>query len=180
MAFSIMEKCKPKEIIFSILFLIFCVNLMAQTTKVRKEGVVVFNRPFFKNCAILMQDTALSGNRFNNWFDIANDDNRTINPKITVLYPAFIIDSNLFLDCEARLLKSDSTILYYNYSKDRLQDIVTKYIRLYIGYIDLGNRKNVVIQFLTRNEFEKLKYIYSNELFLMARKKNLRFAIIKL
>lgn len=94
-----------------------------------------------------MQDTSLSGNRFNNWFNIPKSNNYTTNPPKTILYPAFIIDSSLFSVIEARLLNNDSNIVYYNYPSGLRLNQITKYIRLYIGYLDEQGNINVVIQF---------------------------------
>lgn len=150
-----------------------------------EKGMVLYNKPFFKYFAILMQDTSLSGNRFDNWFDMPRNKFFTSNPETTVHYPAFIIDSTLFFLCDRRLLNSDSTVKYYSYPKypknnDKLKRNVRKYIRLYIGYVDSSGPKKIVVQFITPKEFKRMEHVYSEELFLIVNQKRLRFAIIEL
>ena len=173
------------KIIFSLAFIIFGVPLFSQPFQLDKKGMIVFNKPSFKHFAILMQDTTLSGNRFDNWFDMPRNKYFTTNPKKTVQYPAFIVDSALFFRCEEKLLNPDSAVKFYSYPKypsnnDKLKKNVKKYIRLYIGYIDGSGDKKVVVQFIKPKEFKKMEHIYSKELFLIANQKKLRFAIIQL
>lgn len=144
-----------------------------------KKGIIIYNDKCCKYFAILMQDTTLSGNRFDNWFELPVEGNHTVNPKNIIQLPAFIIDSTLFLRCEARLQKGDSSITFYDYSKENLKSNLTKYIRLYIGYIDTSSQLNVVVQFLTKKEYKKNERMYSKELSLLALQRNLRFAILK-
>lgn len=179
-------RCVMSFIVF-ILLMSFCCIKVARSQdldKFQNKGTVIYNKPFFKNFAILMQDTSLSGNRFDNWFDMPRNKYFTTNPKTTVQYPAFIVDSALFLRSEEKLLHPDSTVEFYSYPKypknnDKLKRNVKKYIRLYIGYIDGSGHKKVVVQFIKPKEFRKMEYIYSKELFLIANQKKLRFAIIQ-
>lgn len=164
----------------------FAKNIKSQESVTHeKKGTVLYNKPFFKYFAILMQDTTLSGNRFDNWFDAPGKNEYLTNPKGRIVLPAFIIDSALFFKCEERLLSPDSTVEFYSYPKypknnNKLKKNVKKYIRLYIGYIDGSGHKKVVVQFITPKEFEKMEHTYSKELFLIVYQKKLRFAIIQL
>ena len=144
-----------------------------------KKGIIIYNGTCCKYFAILMQDTTLSGNRFDNGFDLGTNKNYSNTASNNFRLPAFIIDSTLFLRCEARLQKGDSSITFYDYSKENLISNLRKYIRLYIGYIDTSNQLNVVVQFLTKKEYKKNERMYSKELSLLALQRNLRFAILK-
>lgn len=169
-----------KIIVFILFFLLFGINhSFCQASNSGKNGFVIFNRPTFKCFAILMQDTTLSGNRFDNWFDMQHNNKASVSPQVTAKHPAFIVDSFLFKRCEEKLLHPDSSVNFYNYSNDHLKENLTKYIRLYIGYIDSYGYKNIVAQFLKPREFKKKEYIYNKELFLVAKQKKLRFAIIR-
>lgn len=170
-----------KIIVYILVLLLSGINRsFCQSSHFDKKGIIVFNRPKFKHFAILMQDTTLSGNRFDNWFDIQHNNKVSINPQATIKHPAFIVDSCLFETCEKKLLHPDSSIAFYNYSNNHLKENITKYIRLYIGYIDSDGNRKVVIQFLKPKEFKKKKYIYNKELFLVANQKKLRFAVIRI
>lgn len=174
-----------KEIILSLVLIIFGVHLFSQSLQLNKKGMIVSNKPSFKQFAVLMQDTTLNGNRFDNWFDAPEKNEYLTNPKGRITLPAFIVDSVLFFRCEERLLSPDSTVEFYSYPKypsnnNKLKENVKKYIRLYIGYIDGSGDKKVVVQFIKPKEFKKMEHIYSKELFLIANQKKLRFAIIQL
>lgn len=143
-----------------------------------KKGIIIYTDKCCKTFAILMQDTTLSGNRFDYRFDLANNKNyNTLSNNF--LLPAFIIDSTLLLKCETRLQKGDSSITFYDYAKDNFKSNPKKYIRLYIGYIDTSGQINVVVQFVTKKEYNKNEKMYSKELSLLALQRNLRFAILK-
>lgn len=164
-----------------ICFLLFYNSILfGQPTKVKVKGVVCFNKPYYKYNALLMQDTSLSGNRFYNWFNINTKNQQFSYPKKEIKYYAFIIDSSTFLFCEEKLKKSDSSIVYFNCSDDAFQNNISKYIRLYMGFFDENNKKNVVVQFVRPKQFKKYQQIFECELFLLAQLKNLRYAIIKL
>jgi len=173
-----------KSLIFFILtfFVLFLSRGNCQSSKEvasQKNGIIISKNKFYKHFAILMQDTFLSGNRFDNWFELQVENNQSINPKNSILFPAFIIDSALFLKCETMLHDGDSSITFYDYSKQNLKISIRNYIRLYIGYIDGSSQLKVVVQFLTKQEYKKNEKIYRKELSLLALQKNLRFAILK-
>jgi hypothetical protein len=92
-------------IVFMLLMNFCCVKVARSQdlNKFRNKGTVIYNKPFFKNFAILMQDTSLSGNRFDSWFDMPGNQYFTTNPKTTVQYPAFIVDSALFFRSEEKV-----------------------------------------------------------------------------
>ena len=144
-----------------------------------KKGIIIYNGKSCKYFAILMQDTTLSGNRFDNSFNLGTHKNYSNTAFNNLRLPAFIIDSTLFLRCETRLQKGDTSITFYDYAKENLKSNLTKYIRLYIGYTDTSGQLNVVVQFLTKKEYKKNEGMYSEELSLLALQRNLRFAIIK-
>ena len=174
-----------KRIIWFLVLIILGVYSFAQSGQSNKKGLIVFNKPSFKYFAVLMQDTTLSGNRFDNWFDAPEKNEYWTNPKGNIILPALVVDSALFLKCEEKLLNPHSTVKFYSYPKypsnnDKLRENVKKYIRLYIGYIDGSGHKKVVVQFIKPKEFTKMKHIYSKELFLIVHQKKLRFAIIQL
>jgi hypothetical protein len=58
--------------------------------------------------------------------------------------------------------------------------LTKKNIRLYVGYIDDKGNRNIVVQFISLNEFKKRQQIYSNELFLVVPSKELHFAVINI
>lgn len=156
-----------------------CIYGQVMKGTLHKKGIIVHNSSFSKHFVVLMQDTMLSGNRFDNWFGLSVEGSRTVNPKTTIQLPAFIIDSALLVKSEERLLQNDSSVTFYNYLKCMLTKKLKKYIHLYAGYLDTACQLNVVVQFVTLKEYKKDKNIYSQELWLMAQQKTLRFAVIK-
>lgn len=173
------------KLICTLIFVIFSGNTFSQSFQLDKAGIVVFNKPSFKHFAILMQDTTLgNGNRIDSWWDSPKNDKNWQNQKLFTL-PAFILDNALFVKCDEKLIYPDSTVAFYNYpdfpnKNDKLRKNIKKYIRLYIGYIDISGQRKIVVQFITPKEFKKMQHIYCKELFLVAHQKNLRYAVIKL
>ena len=164
-----------------ILFIVMscCIYSQAVNDTIRKKGVIVHNRSFSRHFVVLMQDSSLSGNRFDNRFDSPAEINQSINPQRPVLLPVFIIDSSILLKSEEKLLSHDTSVTFYNYSKDKLQKRLKRYIHLYIGYIDSTGTLKVVVQFVTPDEYINNERILSSMLWLLAQQKNLRFAILK-
>ncbi|MBX3257681.1 MAG: hypothetical protein KF862_26370 [Chitinophagaceae bacterium] len=161
------------------ILLFICIHFLISAysqTRVNK-GEIVFNKPLFKNFAVLMRDT--SRNRYNSSF-IAPE-----NREKSVELPIIIVDSSLFITCENRLLHPDSLVHLYYYGKHlrkdrKLKKNVKKYIRLYIGYVDIRRGDtSVIVQFVTPKEFRRDEDIFSNQLFLVAGQKRLRFGIIE-
>ncbi len=172
-------------IIKLFVFIVFNNCLLAQSVQTSKKGIVIYNKPIFKYFAILMVDTLASGNRFDNWFAVKVNNEYSNEPFDHVKLPALIIDSLLFMTCEKKLLSPNSLVTFYNYpgypvKNNKLKNDVAKYIRLYIGFIDMNGDKKVVVQFITLSEFKRYRHIFSKELFLIVNQKYLRFAVIQL
>jgi hypothetical protein len=170
-----------KLAIFIYLIGISCCVYGQKNNMSHKSGIVVYNKLFSKHFVVLLQDTTLSGNRFNLRFHLATNKNYT-NVYTDYKLPAIILDSFLLVKSEERLLKNDSSVLFENYSKHKPSNKIRnikKYIHLFIGYLDTAGQLNVVVQFVSPKDYRKDKNIYSKELFLLAQQKNLRFAIIR-
>jgi len=163
---------------FYVVFVLCSITSFSQTSRIEKKGLIVYNRPLFKHFAVLMQDTTLSGNRFDNAYDDPWDIENFSTPKGGIIRPALIVDSNLSVECDERLLNHDS-LIHYNFSKGKLPRKITRYIRLYIGYIGISGQVTVVCQLLRPREYKKHLYIYDSELFLVVPAKSLYFAVIR-
>lgn len=172
---------KSLILFFFTFFALFTSSSYCQTStedRLHKKGIIIYTDKGCKSFAILMQDTTLSGNRFDYRFDLATHKNYNTTSD-NFLFPASIVDSTLLLKCETRLQKGSSSITFYDYAKSDFKSNPKKYIRLYIGYIDTSGQLNVVVQFVTKKEYKKNEKMYSKELSLLALQKNLRFAILK-
>lgn len=163
------------------IYIVFCflsLNVFGQKKKVINGDVI--NIENNKHFAVLMQDTTLSGNRFDSRFDsgIKNDGSAKF---VNTMLPPFIIDSTLAVKCEEILQINDTDrVSFYDYTKDNYMNKLSNYIHLFMGYIDERCQLKVVVQFVTPKEFKRNKEIYDKELFLLALQKKLRFAIINM
>ena len=169
--------------------------------KVSKEGIIIFNKPFFRKFAILLQDTTLEDNRFDEDQEILTDSSRKYG---RVQLPAFIVDSILFLKCEKKLLSSDKSVKFTHFTRikrgyllpfswllktnERLgafarrifRRSIKRCIRIYIGYVSLSGNKEVLIQFITPKEFKRNKDFCSKQFCFWINPGSLRYAIITL
>ena len=147
----------------------------------KQDGLVIYIGRFSKRPAILMRDTTLSGNRFDYQWHKEPDKNGSISHTNYQL-PAFLIDSTLAAFCDSILVTEPNNrkIKLTSWPKKTLYNLIKKDIRLYIGYIDDKGDKNVVIQFVSQNEFKRTQHIYSSELFLVVPRKELHFAVINI
>jgi hypothetical protein len=128
-----------------------------------------------------MRDTTLSGNRFDYQWHKGADTNGRISQSNYQL-KAFLIDSVLAAYSDS-LLTTDpknTKIRLTSWPKKSTTILTEKKIRLYIGYFDEKGSRNVVVQFVSKNEFKKFKHIYTQELFLVVPRKELHFAIINI
>jgi hypothetical protein len=145
------------------------------------KGVVIQASRFSKRVAILMRDTTLSGNRFDYRWHKGPDLNgrlSTINFKLS----AFCVDSALASYCDSILANDpkNDMISLTSWPKKSIPKLTRKYIRLYMGYIDEKEEKNIVVQFVSVKEFKRYQNIYIEELFLVVPRKELHFALINI
>ena len=145
------------------------------------KGLVIQPGNFSKRFAILMRDTTLSGNRFDyQWHAGADSNGRKSQSNYQL--KAFLIDSVLAAYSDS-LLTADpknTKIRLTGWPKKSTVILTEKNIRLYIGYFDEKGSRNVVVQFISKSEFERIKHIYTQELFLVVPRKELHFAIINI
>lgn len=133
-----------------------------------KAGIVVYS-PYFKNFAVLMQD---SSKRWCNRFLTEVSPDSTGEDYSYKYLPFLYIDSALFYECERRLINRDPSVRFH-YSDGRhcrhlnfiyeniFRLFLNRYIRLYVGYIDENNEKVVCVQFITLREFKEDEWLYN-------------------
>lgn len=172
---------------FIIILISISLNANAQenpyknSDSLKQKGIITHVGHVSKKVAILMRDTTLSGNRFDYlWYKTNKGIDTSLKENFQL--PAFLIDSSLAAFCDSLLIVNSNSekIHLTSWPEKKISNLTKKSIRLFIGYIDDKNDKNVVIQFISLKEFKKYRRIYSEQLFLVVPRKELHFVIINL
>lgn len=141
------------------------------------NGDIYYNNKYFKHFAILMRDSTDScGNRIP--FYPANN---IISSDITIydkLYDFYSVTIEDVVTCEKKIQNNE--IINVNGFNNCAFRYKRKYIRLYCGFIDEKGIKYAIIRFVTKKEYKKRKYIYSNNIFNIAGDKKMRFVTIRI
>lgn len=126
------------------------------------EGKKFTDKRYFKSFALLLQDTCSTFNRFTNYFYSDNDLKNNLPQRY---YRAVVVDTTLAIMAETSI--------------SRLNVDLSRYIRLYAGFINDKNDTCLVVQFLKPKEYKRNKH-YSKQLDLIAQKnRQLTFLVLK-